>query len=109
MLRYRKLPVSTGMNIIRAIVEGERNPSKLAALRHKSCKKTEKTFVDALTGNFQETHLFTLKQSLETFDYFSSQIDECDKMIMAEIQSWPYTRRRFNCLLRRRTEDRRPS
>jgi hypothetical protein len=79
----------TGMNIIRAIVEGEKDPHKLAALRHKSCKKPEKTFVDALTGNFQETHLFTLKQSLETFDYFSRQMDECDKMILAELQKWP--------------------
>ncbi|MBS0656439.1 MAG: IS110 family transposase [Verrucomicrobia bacterium] len=79
----------TGINIIRAIVEGEQDPCKLAALRHKSCKKPEEMFVDALTGNFQKTHLFTLKQSLETFDYFSRQIDECDEMIQDELQSWP--------------------
>jgi transposase len=97
----------TGMNIIRAIVDGERDPSKLAALRHKSCKKPEKTFVDALTGNFQETHLFTLKQSLETFDYFSSQIDECDKMIMAEIQIWP-TLAEGSTPPKKKDKDRRP-
>ncbi len=42
----------------------------------------------ALTGNFQKTHLFTLKQSLQTYDYFREQIDECDKMILEELESW---------------------
>lgn len=78
----------SGMNIIRAIVGGERDPHKLAALRHRSCKKPEEVFVGALTGNFQKTHLFTLKHSLETFDYFNKQIDECDKMIFDELQTW---------------------
>ncbi len=78
----------SGMNIIRAIVVGEKDPKKLAALRHNSCKKPESFFIAALTGNFQKTHLFTLKQSLETYDYFRDQIDECDKMILEELQSW---------------------
>ncbi len=78
----------SGMNIIRAIVKGERDPKKLAALRHFSCKKPESVFLAALTGNFQKTHLFTLKQSLQTYDYFREQIDECDKMILEELESW---------------------
>jgi transposase len=78
----------TGITIIRAIVEGERDPKKLAALRHYRCKKPESFFVEALTGNFQKTHLFTLKQSLQTYDYFREQINECDKMIFAELQNW---------------------
>jgi transposase len=79
----------SGINIIRAIVEGERNPKILATLRHHSCKKPESFFIEALTGNFQKTHLFTLKQSLQTYDYFRRQIDECDEMILEELQSWP--------------------
>jgi transposase len=78
----------TGMKIIRAIVNGERDPQKLAALRHQSCKKPEKIFVAALTGNYQKTHLFTLKQSLESYDYFRRQIDECDALILEELQTW---------------------
>jgi transposase len=78
----------TGVNIIRAIVSGERDPKKLAALRHRSCKKPEEIFVAAMTGNFQRTHLFTLKQSLESYDYFRKQIDECDSMILEELQTW---------------------
>ena len=78
----------SGVSIIRAIVNGERDPKKLAALRHRSCKTLEKIFVAAMTGNFQKTHLFTLKQSLESYDYFRGQIDECDKMILEELQTW---------------------
>ena len=78
----------TGIDIIRAIVKGERDPKKLAALRHYRCKKPEAFFISALTGNFQKTHLFSLKQSLQTYDYFRVQIDECDNMILEELQSW---------------------
>lgn len=79
----------TGMDIIRAIVKGERDPNKLAEYRNFKCKMSKEDFVKALTGNFQHTHLFSLRQSLETFDYFSRQIDECDKMINDELQTWP--------------------
>lgn len=78
----------SGLNIIREIVKGERDPKKLASLRHYTCKKPEGFFIAALTGNFQKTHLFALKQSLQTYDYFREQIDECDKMILEELQSW---------------------
>ncbi|HEV8051512.1 MAG TPA: IS110 family transposase [Parachlamydiaceae bacterium] len=79
----------SGISIIRGIVGGERDPKKLAALRHYSCKKSESLFIEALTGNFQKTHLFSLKQSLQTYDYFRELIDECDKMILEELKSWP--------------------
>jgi transposase len=79
----------TGMNIIRAIVDGVKNPKELAALRHRSCKKSEDFFIAALSGNFQKTHLFALKQSLETYDYFSKKINECDEMIFEELKNWP--------------------
>jgi transposase len=78
----------TGISIIRAIVGGERDPHRLAAFRHRSCKKSISVFIAALTGNFQKTHLFALKQSLETYDYFASKIDECDQMIFEELQKW---------------------
>jgi transposase len=57
-------------------------------LRHKSCKKEEEVFIRALTGNFQKTHLFALKQSLETYDYFAKQIDELDEVIKQELEGW---------------------
>ncbi|MDW8101242.1 MAG: IS110 family transposase, partial [Anaerolineae bacterium] len=54
----------TGLAIVRAIVAGERDPHKLAALRNPRCKKTEEEIAQALTGTWREEHLFVLKQSL---------------------------------------------
>lgn len=68
----------TGLRIIRAIVAGERDPHKLAALRHPRCKKTEEEIAQALTGTWREEHLFVLKQSLEFYDFYTRQIEACD-------------------------------
>ena len=79
----------TGMNIIRAIVKGERNPVILASLRNHRCKKPEQLFVDALTGNYEEEQVFVLQQSVEQFDFAQTQMVECDKMILAELETYP--------------------
>ncbi|MCL6511956.1 MAG: IS110 family transposase [Anaerolineae bacterium] len=57
----------TGQTIIRAIVAGERDPHKLAALRNYRCHKDEDEIAKALTGTWREEHLFVLKQSLEMY------------------------------------------
>ena len=79
----------SGMDIIRAIVNGEKNPVKLAALRNKNCKKPAQTFIDALTGNFQKENLFIISQSLAQFDFANNQMKECDKEILAELETYP--------------------
>ncbi len=40
----------TGMAIIRAIVDGERDPHVLASLRDRRCRKTEEQIAEELTG-----------------------------------------------------------
>ena len=72
---------STGQAIIRAIIAGERNPHKLAALRNYRCKKDEDEIAKALTGTWREEHLFILKQSLEMYDFYTRQIEACDDEI----------------------------
>lgn len=71
----------TGLSIIRAIVAGERDPHKLAALRNYRCKKDEDEIAEALTGTWREEHLFVLKQSLAMYDSYTQQIAECDAEI----------------------------
>jgi hypothetical protein len=71
----------TGQQILRAIVAGERDPQVLAAFRQPGCKADEATIVKALTGSWRPEHLFTLQQSLELFDFFTSQIAVCDAEI----------------------------
>ena len=68
----------TGQAIIRAIVAGERDPYKLAALRNYRCKKDEEEIAKALTGTWRAEHLFVLEQSLALFDFYTQQIENCD-------------------------------
>ena len=69
----------TGMKIIRKIVAGERNPNRLALLKHFSVKSSVETITQALTGNYREEHLFSLKQALEMYDIYQEKIKECDE------------------------------
>jgi transposase len=78
----------SGMNIIRAIVNGERNPIKLASLRNRGCKKPEKLFIDALTGNFEEENVFAVSQALAQFDFSNKQLEECDQKILRELETY---------------------
>ena len=71
----------TGQKIIRAIVDGERDPHKLAELRNYRCKKDEAEIAKALTGTWREEHLFILKQSLAFYDFYTEQIEACDAEI----------------------------
>lgn len=68
----------TGQAIIRAIVAGEREPHRLAALRNYRCKKDEEEIAKALTGTWRKEHLFILEQSLGFYDYYTRQIEACD-------------------------------
>lgn len=68
----------TGQHIIRAIVAGERDPFKLAALRNYRCKKDEAEIAKALTGTWRDEHLFVLQQALEIYDFYTLQIQACD-------------------------------
>ena len=71
----------TGQAILRAIVAGEREPVKLAQLRNPGCKSSEETIAKALTGSWKAEHLFTLRQSLELYDFYTQQVMTCDAEI----------------------------
>jgi len=71
----------TGTLIIKAIVEGERNPHKLAALRDGRCKKSEKEIADHLTGTWREEHLFTLKEAFKTLQFLDERIASYEEKV----------------------------
>ena len=71
----------TGQCIIRAIVAGERDPRRLAALRNYRCKKDADEIALALTGTWRAEHLFILTQALALFDFYTAQISACDAQI----------------------------
>ena len=78
----------TGMSILREIVAGERNPSRLARHRDYRCRASKEQIVAALTGHYRDEHLFALRQALESYDFYQRQLRECDSQIeqrLAEI------------------------
>jgi transposase len=71
----------TGMSIIKAIIDGERDANKLATFRDCRIKTDEKTIIKALEGDYRKEHLIVLKQELEIYEFYLKQISECDKAI----------------------------
>jgi len=81
----------SGTAIIKAILEGERNGQKLAQLADPRVKADKATIAKALTGFWQEQHLFELRQCWELYQFYRSQIDSCDqeieKLLAARVQT----------------------
>jgi transposase len=77
----------TAMRIIRAILNGERDRQKLAELRDGRTKASAETIAKALEGNYRAEHLFALRQSVELFDYYQQQIQDCDREIANQLQT----------------------
>jgi transposase len=76
---------ATGMAILRAIVNGERNPRKLAKLRDPRCQKSEEEIAEQLIGHWRKDHLFSLRQSLKMYDAVQERIDEYEKEILRKL------------------------
>ncbi len=71
----------TGMAIIRAILAGERDPQRLAALKDPRAKRSIDEIAAALVGDYRVEHLFVLKQELSLYDTYQQQIQQCDRQI----------------------------
>ena len=71
----------TGMRIIKAILDGERDSRVLAGLRDKRGKNSIDTISKSLEGNYRHEHLFSLKQAVDTFEFYQGQITDCDREI----------------------------
>jgi len=72
----------TGTAILDAILAGERDPGKLAKLRHGRIKADEDTLRKSLEGDWRAEHLFTLRQSREMYDAYRKQIEACDQELI---------------------------
>ena len=68
----------TGMKIIRAIVEGTRDPSVLAEYRDFRCKASLEEIRQGLDGNYRTEHVFALRQALELYEFHQAKVGECD-------------------------------
>src|SRR3954452_13916648 len=69
---------ATGLAIVDAILEGQREAAELAQLRNSRIQADEETIRKSLVGNWRLEHLFTLRQSRELYRTYQQRIVECD-------------------------------
>jgi transposase len=79
----------TGMLIIRAILDGQRDPATLAAFRQAGCKNDEATIARALEGTWRDEHLFELAQAYELYQTYQMKVTQCDERIEEAVGKLP--------------------
>jgi transposase len=68
----------TGLAIVRAILDGARDPAVLATYRDPRCRCSEDELRRALTGHYRPETIFLLKQAYARHQMLHQQIAECD-------------------------------
>lgn len=79
----------TGMAIICAILDGERDPFKLAELRDGRCKRSEAEIAEALNGNGRKDLMFELAFAKENYEHQMACLEILDKEIVKMVESLP--------------------
>jgi transposase len=79
----------SGLAIIGALMEGERDPVKLAALAHHRVKSSRSQIAKALIGDYRAEHLFVLKSAYELYQVYEAKIAACDEQLAQELARLP--------------------
>jgi len=78
---------ASGMNIIQAALDGERDPWELAALVESGVKATPEDIAKSLEGNWREELLFVLRQHVELYRIYQEKITDCDLQLRKHLES----------------------
>lgn len=87
---FSDLDGQSARRIIASILEGERDPAKLAALRDGRCRTPLARVLEALEGDYRPELLFVLRQYKERSEQIAASIADCDQEIArlcAEVSS----------------------
>jgi transposase len=77
----------SGLAVVRAILAGERDAAKLAALCDQRILKTKRAAVErSLEGRWKKEHLFALGQALAGWEFCERQVAECDAQIAEQLK-----------------------
>jgi transposase len=72
----------SGLAVIRAILNEQRDPEKLLALCDARIRKNKaEAMRESLRGTWKAEHLFALRQALSGWEFYQAQIGECDQAI----------------------------
>ncbi|MDE3181308.1 MAG: IS110 family transposase, partial [Acidobacteriota bacterium] len=77
----------TGMAILQAILDGERDPDRLAALADPRIQARPKEIAQSLEGHWREELLFVLRQIHALYFTHLRSIRECDQRIEAHLKT----------------------
>jgi transposase len=75
----------TGMKMVKAIIEGERDPQILSTLCDPRIKASQEEIVKSLQGIWKEEHLFMLEQAVENYEFHQKQIKSCEEKIKQQL------------------------
>jgi transposase len=77
----------TGLAILRALGNGERDPQVLSQFRHESIHASRQEIARSLEGNWRNELLFALEQNLALYDIYQLKIAECDERIARQLKT----------------------
>jgi transposase len=78
----------SGMAIVGAILKGERDPWKLAALAEPGVKATAREIALSLEGNWRKELLFVLGQEVELYRFYQKKIADCDRQLSKHLETF---------------------
>lgn len=75
----------TGMDMITAILEGERDPDQLLKLKDGRIKAPEEQIRKSLQGIWNKEYLFMLQQAYDGYHFYQVQIKQCEDKIKEQL------------------------
>jgi transposase len=79
----------SGLNIIRAILAGERDPKVLASLRSLRVKCSEEEIIASLSGYYKQDQLYLLQTNYDSFVFFTEKLYKIDSQIEQLLKEFP--------------------
>ncbi|MGE5393856.1 MAG: IS110 family transposase [Candidatus Saccharibacteria bacterium] len=71
----------TGLQMVRAILSGVRDPEELILMKDPRIKASDADIKKSLTGIWKEEYLFMLEQAFQEYMFYQSQILKCEERI----------------------------
>jgi transposase len=75
----------TGMEMVKAIIEGERDPQVLITLCDPRIKASKEDILKSLHGIWKNECLFMLKQAVDNYEFHQKQLKECEERIKVQL------------------------
>lgn len=73
---------ASGIRVLEAILSGQRDPEELVQLCNRQILKSKREeVIESLRGTYQTEQLFALQHALDSWRYYNTKIEECDKRI----------------------------